>query len=128
MGIKELIAAMREGEGDDVMVGEVLSKESSPVVTPVPPVEEALTAPTDHIEPVVVEAPVSVTVVPTIEKPKRGRKIMYDVSGMAVGDYLVYDGKLSSARVLASLKGDKKAGIKFQASEVETQVRITRKS
>ena len=38
-------------------------------------------------------------------KAKRGRKTQYDVSGLAVGESIVYNGSLASGRVLASLKG-----------------------
>ena len=57
----------------------------------------------------------------------RGRKTQYDVSPLAPGQHLVYKGILSSARVMASLKGksyDYKR--EFKATEVEGEIRITR--
>lgn len=154
MSIKELIAAMQAGVGDNEVVGENLGGPSfSAMVTPiaVSAVQEASVVPEPENTTVTVETPSLVetpvkediqapeTVVPAVGKPKRGRKMVYDLSDMAVGDYIVYDGKLSSGRVLASLKG-KEGGKRFQAKEVEfnmavgkeyvkaSEVRITRKA
>jgi hypothetical protein len=61
------------------------------------------------------------------EPPKRAKRNSYDVSGLKVGEHVVYDGLLTSARVMASLKGKSYDGKrKFQGVELGGEIRIVR--
>ena len=140
MDIHAIIAAFKAGEGDKEEVGEALlnapvkekhggwaAPKEEFVPAAVAPVAE-VKVPETVVVPVVVE-PVPV-VAPTIKKvhsDKRGRPVLYDTTNLKVGEFVVYEGKLSSARVYASLKGDKETGLKFQATETDGVIRITRK-
>ena len=114
--ITDLIARIHEGNEEEV---------GQPVTAPVVPEAPVVDVPkeTPLVEPAIerVAAP----------KPKRGRKTVYEVEGLDVGEYIVYRGKLESGRVLASLKG-KDNTKKFHATVVEVEgvpeVRISRKS
>jgi hypothetical protein len=61
------------------------------------------------------------------EPSKRAKRHSYDVSELDVGDSIVYEGILTSARVMASLKGKSFDGKrKFKALEENGEIRIVR--
>ena len=153
MDIHELLRSFKAGEGDNEEVGEALCTPAAekatgwavpkedfvPAVVATPVEVVVPDAPVVVAEPApvapVVETPVVKPVRPrtervpsSSEKPKRGRKVMYDTTRMEIGESLVYDGKLASGRVLASLNGDKVTGRRFQATETDAVVLITRKA
>jgi hypothetical protein len=136
MGIAELIRELQNGNGDNEVVGNSLAPNEAPVFVeepPVPVVVEETETPVPVVETEELPVP-DVEVVEEhvevldfgVKKSRRGRRTVYDTTTMKVGEHIVYNGSLSSGRVLASLKG--KGGKKFQATENKGQIWITRKA